>query len=401
MGPPTLYSIRRFLLVAAVGVAVTSTRVAGAGCSTTPICLDLKNCTNVAAFGLQVEVGRDGQAGQNLCLGVSSVMSATYLLGPEACENDPSNEQCEASHGGTIDINAIPGFSSQSTPTAGIESPVETFWNDLNGAVTTFGAVDFELSGSTELDDFEVGIVTNGTKFNIGQLGVGPKSTWLQSLKNKGLIDRLMFGFDGGSQSPVSSRPGHLVLGGYDRLRVDGPFVEFDINYEPTEKYRPCPFRVQINSIGVVFDDGRSAPFIGSESGKLEACIEPYDNLFRFPETRLSALDIPSIGLNKGRLDPNNLPDAGLLVNEIGWRYLTSNRPPPFSFNIALQGAEEEFQALVPSEQLQHPLRGIDKDGNFAVNNNYTELNIFEEAAVKDTIVFGKAFLSQVSLTVC
>ncbi|KAF3919846.1 hypothetical protein ABW20_dc0110622 [Dactylellina cionopaga] len=395
-----LYTLCVDIVVAAlVGVVViVSTARATASCSTsassTPVCLNLQNCTNVDAWGLQVEVGTstNGQARQSLCLVPSTVINATYVLGSEICNNDGLNKTCEASHGGTFDRNAISGFTSQTTSAS---DGVESFWDDLNGPVETFGAVGFAVAGFTELKDYEIGVVTNGTKFNLGQLGLGPKSSFLHSLKSQGFIDRLIFGFDAGSQSPYNPRPGHIVLGGYDQSRIAGNFAEFDINYEDTE-FRPCPFRVEIQKVDVLFEtDMTTTAFIDMESRNPYACIEPYDNLFRFPSGRLASLD--SIGLGAGKVPSDWLPN--LQVNEPGWRYKAGS-PGPFSLNIALRGNDEDFQIVIPNEELEHPLRGIDQNGTYAVNRNYTELNIFQESAVRNTIVLGKAFLSQVYLLV-
>ncbi|EWC45269.1 hypothetical protein DRE_05996 [Drechslerella stenobrocha 248] len=357
-----------------------------------PICVNLQNCTNVDAWGFQVEVGVEGQTRQSLCLVPSTVINATYVLGPQICQNDSSNRTCQASHGGTFDAGAATGFIPRNTSKL---DGAEGFWDDLNGPVQTFGDVDFALAGFTQLEGYEIGVVTNGSMFNLGQLGLGPQSTFLRALKSRNYIDRLMFGFDAGSQSPYSPRQGHLVLGGYDQSRVVGNFAEFDINYDNMD-FRPCPFRVEIRRVDVEFEkDRETTAFIDMESRNSYACIEPYDNLFRFPAGRLASLD--SIGFGERRVPSNWLPD--LQINEPGWRYKVGG-PPAFSLNIVLKGNDEDFQIAIPNEQLQHPLRGIDKDGQYAVDANYTELNVFQGSAVRNTIVFGKAFLSQVYLAV-
>ncbi|KAK6503974.1 hypothetical protein TWF506_002191 [Arthrobotrys conoides] len=389
--------VSSIIAAALVGVVaiVPTVSCAKPPCSTssTPVCLNLQNCTNVDAWGLQVEVGTRSQARQKICLVPSTVINATYTLGSEICNNDNSlNKTCQASHGGTFDRTLLAGFASRSTS---LNGGAEGFWDDLNGPVETFGDVDFAVAGFTQLKNYEIGVVTNGTKFNLGQLGLGPKSSFLQALKDQGFIDRLVFGFDAGSQSPYNPRPGHIVLGGYDQSRVAGNFAEFDINYEDTE-FRPCPFRVEIQKIDVLFEKTmKTTAFIDLESRNPYACIEPYDNLFRFPSGRLASLE--SIGLGQGRVNSDWLPN--LQVNEPGWRYKAGN-PGAFSLDIVLNGLDEDFRIVIPNEELAHPLRGIDNNGTWAVDRNYTELNIFQESAVRNTIVLGKAFLSQVYLAV-
>ncbi|KAF3927490.1 hypothetical protein ABW21_db0209831 [Orbilia brochopaga] len=386
------------LATTVVSLTVPTAAAAAAQSQTTsspPICLNLQNCTNVDAWGLQVEVGTPGSARQSICLVPSTVINATYVLGTPICNNDSSNKTCEASHGGTFNVSAFATLSTWNTSKS--DPGIEGFWNSLNGPVETFGNVDFALAGFTQLNGFEIGVVNNGTNFNVGQLGISPNSTFLKALKDQGYIDRLVFGFDAGSQSPYNPRPGHLVLGGYDQSRVVGNFAEFDINYDDDTEFRPCPFRVGIQKIDVKFDTtGQTSPFIDMEANNPYACIEPYDNLFRFPSARLLSLD--SLGLKTGKVSSDWLPN--LQVNEPGLRYAAANTPPPFSLNIVLNGLDEDISIVIPNEELEHPLRGIDVNGTYAVASNYTELNVFQDPAVRNTIVFGKAFLSQVYLAV-
>ncbi|KAK6332767.1 hypothetical protein TWF696_002789 [Orbilia brochopaga] len=382
------------LATTVLSLAVPTPAAAQSTSSNPPICLNLSNCTNVDAWGLQVEIGTPGSARQSLCLVPSTVINATYVLGPQICNNDSSNKTCEASHGGTLNTSAFQTFPTWNA--SKLDTGEEGFWNSLNGPVETFGNVDFALAGFTQLNNFEIGIVTNGTNFNVGQLGISPNSTFLKALKDQGYIDRLVFGFDAGSQSPYNPRPGHLVLGGYDQSRVVGNFAEFDINYDDDTEFRPCPFRVGIQKIDVKFDQAEQAsPFIDMEANNPYACIEPYDNLFRFPTARLLSLD--SLGLKSGKVASDWLPN--LQVNEPGLRY-TAGSPPPFSLNIVLNGNDEDLSIVIPNEELEHPLRGINDNGTYVVSNNYTELNVFQDPAVRNTIVFGKAFLSQVYLAV-
>ncbi|KAJ6262750.1 hypothetical protein Dda_1307 [Drechslerella dactyloides] len=398
---PQLSPNRAFLYnkyLAALATTVLSLAAPASGAqsqsSNPPICLNLQNCTNVDAWGLQVEVGTSGSARQSLCLVPSTVVNATYVLGTEICNGQNSNKTCQASHGGTLDYASLQNFTVRDT--SKLDTGVEGFWNSLNGPVEKFGNVEFALAGFTQLNDFEIGIVTNGTNFNVGQLGISPNSTFLKALKDQGYIDRLVFGFDAGSQSPYNPRPGHLVLGGYDQSRVVGNFAEFDINYDDDTEFRPCPFRVGIQKIDLKFDkDSETAPFIDMEANNPYACIEPYDNLFRFPSARLLSLD--SLGLKNGKVASDWLPD--LQINEPGLRY-SAGSPPPFSLSIVLNGNDEDLSIVIPKEELEHPLRGINPNGTYAVNNNYTELNVFQDPAVRNTIVFGKAFLSQVYLAV-
>lgn len=366
-------------------LALISCILAEDACSTRypPICLDLQNCTNVDAWGLQIGIGNPGRVTQSVCMSPSTVISATYVIGKDICQD----EVCRAGRGGTFDEEAVDGgFATRNEPA--LDGPEESLWGSLNSDVDTFGNIGFSMGGFVQLNNYEIGVVTNGTKFNLGHLGLGPHSTLLQSMKDQGLIDRLMFGFDAGSQSYSNPRPGHLVLGGIDRSRVLENFVEFDIDYgqEGSTEFRPCPFKVNIKKMDIVFSD-RTRPFIDPEAGGPEACIEPYDMLFRFQPGRLLSLE--SEGLD-GWISSDDLPN--LKVNEPGWVF-PAGKVEKFSLDISLGNG---FQISIPTEEIQHPLRGINPNGTWETMRNYTELNIFQEAAVRNTMVFGKAFLSRV-----
>lgn len=55
------------------------------------------------------------------------------------------------------------------------------------------------------------------------------------------------------------------------------------------------------------------------------------------------------------------------------------------------------FTVEIPNSELQHPLRGLDKNGNYALNTSYTQVNMYEEPLAP--WVLGKVFLSQVPNT--
>lgn len=70
--------------------------------------------------------------------------------------------------------------------------------------------------------------------------------------------------------------------------------------------------------------------------------------------------------------------------------------------NVGFDGSlvfsiEDGWDVEVPNEELQHPLRGLDAEGQMQLRNNTTEVNIFAERALLDKAVLGKAFLSQVN----
>jgi hypothetical protein len=57
-----------------------------------------------------------------------------------------------------------------------------------------------------------------------------------------------------------------------------------------------------------------------------------------------------------------------------------------------------DFEIEIPNEELVHPLRGIAPDGKRVLNDNITEVNIYNQTALLNTAILPRAFLSRVSL---
>ena len=54
----------------------------------------------------------------------------------------------------------------------------------------------------------------------------------------------------------------------------------------------------------------------------------------------------------------------------------------------------------IPSHELLRPLRGLDSQGQPAVDPNFSELAVYSSEAVEDSSVLGKVLLSQLHLVV-
>jgi hypothetical protein len=82
----------------------------------------------------------------------------------------------------------------------------------------------------------------------------------------------------------------------------------------------------------------------------------------------------------------NNLfiPEPGLIY------------PSSTGFNGSLRFTlDDGFTVEIPNSELQHPLRGLDKNGDYVLQPNVTEVNVYSEAL--NAWVLGKVFLSQVN----
>jgi hypothetical protein len=87
---------------------------------------------------------------------------------------------------------------------------------------------------------------------------------------------------------------------------------------------------------------------------------------------------------------PDNSSD--LFLPEPGLMY-----PSITGFNASLKFVlDDGFTVTIPNYELQHPLRGLDRAGNVALQPNITEVNVYNMPFV--TWVLGKVFLSQVRI---
>jgi hypothetical protein len=69
--------------------------------------------------------------------------------------------------------------------------------------------------------------------------------------------------------------------------------------------------------------------------------------------------------------------------------------PSAAGFNGSLKFTfDDGFTVSVPNHELQRPLRGLDKQGNVALQPNITEVTIYKDSLA--AWVLGKVFLSQV-----
>jgi len=87
----------------------------------------------------------------------------------------------------------------------------------------------------------------------------------------------------------------------------------------------------------------------------------------------------------------SSLIPPDLYVSEEGLYYNTEFNG---SLVLSLGGGME---VEIPSYELAGPLRGIDKNGQKAVNDDITVVNIFNGDTRGNTAVLGRRFLSQAS----
>ncbi|ERF72359.1 hypothetical protein EPUS_06115 [Endocarpon pusillum Z07020] len=361
-----------------------------------PIWLPLSNCTiarantpTVDSWGTLLAVR---SSGQELCLVPSTALNNSILMGVDVCrpDNRPNStlDQCRSRRGGLLDVAAM---GSSFIPIATSSLVPDDGWRMIMAP-----SQPFQQAGKTTLNllsdasiEMPVAIVTEGQNHTTSELGLGLSSVFLQSLVDAGLIAARVFGLNAGSQSTAQPREGSLVLGGYDMASISSHFTEYPMDYPLLEDIsnRVCPLQVKIRKLILRPADGDDIT-LSDEGSDIDACIEPYDNLFRLPTFALDLFKQHTQWTSDTTEDPE------LLVPEPGLLY-----PSSTGFNGSLLiSLNNDFEVEIPNAELQHPLRGIAANGTRVLNNNITEANVYFNSAPLQAAVLGKVFLSQVTL---
>lgn len=351
------------------------------------------NESDVSSFGITI-----GIQGTEICVAPSTTVNTTFLTEASICadgqlgmDDEPSqrgvrmtSKQCRSRRGGFINKNTLATTDVQ--PLKDLNPGWSIFGNKLTAAATT----TLQLLEDKIIDT--VGLITEGQKSTQSHLALSSGSTFLARLKDNGLIGALSWGLNSGSQSLLFPRVGSLVLGGFDKGSLAGPFYDYPINPAPLET-RYCPLQVLVTGLTVWSRNGTESKII-DKANKLSACIEPYDNLFRMPENLLGQFQ----QLLKGSLvEPKEYADK-LFNLEPGLVY---RKDSGADLNATLRFTINYNQTVeIPFYEVQRSLVGLDTNGSVVVDADYNQLQIFPLPAPGDAAVLGKVFLSQLYLYV-
>ncbi|KAK4031426.1 hypothetical protein C8A01DRAFT_21342 [Parachaetomium inaequale] len=375
--------------------------------------LSLGNCTipgsdgpTVNSWGIRMGIVNT----DDLCVVPSTVVTNTFLTTEDVCAGNGrvdsqgltlTDPQCRSRRGGFIFRNQ----SLQGAPTDGLDA-ANPNWKAFNTNITA--AATASLRVFDQVVPMVVGLISSGQQSTASHLGLASGSILLEALKDKQLITARSFGLDVGSRSILAPRRGTLTIGGYDQASLASPWHQYNVVLDKLQE-RFCPLQVSVTDVtlhGTFFDPKTNTTgqvpektIVSRESGT-KFCIEPYDNLFRFPSGSLEAVDSffkSATGWAGGPVsDPHNF-STNLVDLEPGLVYPAAAG----SFNATLSiTINNEFTVEVPTHELWRPLRGLDAAGNVALDSRFNELQIYGSKAAGYAPVLGKAFLSQVYLFV-
>ncbi|KAH6882008.1 aspartic peptidase domain-containing protein [Alternaria rosae] len=328
-------------------------RLIAAQCDIPPLTLTWSNIT-VTQDGLGVARGIElgiGTPHQIFAFRPSTTLNNTRVNNVINC-GSASNDSCIGGLGGAFDAPKSTSYAVS----------IKSQWNgsqidaeDSTGAYVYFNDdVAFQENGN--VDGFP--LVMDSEVWGGGQSGLplGTNSSFLRAAVAGGVAPSQVFGLWSGSRG-IDPHDGLLVVGGYDRARVDpaSDFTTFPIGEWNLE--RACPLQVTVTNL--TYQD---IPLIPDGTDGLIACIEPSTQRFVFP---------PAIAQAFGNsTDQNETAYPGKM------QYNVSNRPGG-DLVVTLAGG---YQSRIPNKELFAPLRGSDEYGRYAITNDSTL-----EAFVSDT----------------
>ena len=359
--------------------------------------IPLRNCTfesGVVSWGSMVEVGTPPQ---RLCLVPSTVINSTLVSQRSLCSisNTLESRKCEALRGGFFNENSSTTWTGVSL-SAYNDTRSNPTWEQFNAPGFTEVGYDKINFPNADVALYGAGIALNqyGNNSNAGMIGLGKDSIFLNDAVRQGHAGSKTWSLDSGSQSLVAPRDGELVIGGYNLGRTDGSFSWSNVS--DMARDRPCPLRTKIIHMSITLPNGVVVPIM-SNAEVVEACIEPYDNLFRFtPGMLLNWKKIT--GFNETLLDIYDERTAhNLSFTELGLPY-DSSRVEDWSLSITLDSGHK---TNLPAHELQRPLRGFDNLGNQKTVAGVTNLQILNEPTSDGEVpTLGKIFLSRVSTSI-
>ncbi|KAK3395176.1 hypothetical protein B0H63DRAFT_462773 [Podospora didyma] len=400
-----------------------------------PLSLNLGDCTvlgqsggRVFSWGARISLGFENQD-YEICALPSTMVGSTLIMTPMTCSTDVLSagnmtiSQCVSRRGGFVGTESTWERLAQQGVSG---STHETRVSNLPWPNGEESSVEVRLDrplhlANTSTSSTVAGLVTEGQRFTSSQLGLSPwNSDSLDYLRTSGRIASRSWGLDAGSQSISNPRRGRLVLGGYSPGVRTYNFETFPMAKETfSSSSRSCPLRLSLQSVLLKTGDG--APDI-ELARDLDTCIEPYDNIFRFPKILLDVLR-DAIRQNTGE-EPTSAttvieegqplssdtnthdyePKTNTLhVLEPGLVYNSMHMAKVSNWSLSLALVVNQTHTLtviVPPHEFIKPLRGLAPNGSMVLDPGLSEVAVHREPTSDGQAVLGRAFLSQVYLFV-
>ncbi|KAL9127673.1 MAG: hypothetical protein Q9217_003500 [Psora testacea] len=334
---------------------------------------------------LSINVGNPPQALQVLA---STQQPATWAVAPAGCQSsDASN--CTEARGGAFDATKSSTWFKKEVYQLNEAVNLGYGGDAVNG---TYGFDTLELRGTSGATNVSVehqvvaGITTN--KFYLGSLGLAPQvinfsspadssPSFLGSLKDKGMIPSLSFGYTAGASYRDDGVNASLTLGGYDASR----FIPNDVNFQF------APTQMQQLTIGlqsITYSDSKGEKPLLSEG--ILALVDSTVPYLWLPQTACEVFE-SVFGLS---WDPiRNL----YLINDTAHDTLMEANPSViFELANSLSGG--------PSVNISFPYASFDLNASYPITKTQTRYFPLQRAADGDSHTLGRTFFQEAYMIV-
>ncbi|PLB36870.1 aspartic peptidase domain-containing protein [Aspergillus candidus] len=328
--------------------------------------------------GLEISLGTPPQA---LAFDMAGYANNTFLWdwheGCGASLDDP----CILNRGGVFMTDPSTSWTDTASPNiTAHDSPSDAF--DFVG-VPPRGADTLHINDTYALYDFPVATTTRAMTFN--SLGLGPDSTFLQYLSEKGAILSkswgLFFGLNG--YTKPAQMNGVAVFGGYDKAKTQGDSQTFDVNFESD-----CPTGLDafVTSVDVGMPNGTE--YNALSKGRY-MCIDPSNRLMTFDADTIKSMKSSFGGKYFG--NSTGLRPNGLLYDV---------EEPVFGGNITIT-LNTELKITITNEQLVTTDSYVSEDKlGFSDTSREILVGYTDGQANENTWYLGQPFLTAAYLLV-
>jgi len=222
---------------------------------------------------------------------------------------------------------------------------------------------------------------------NKSMIALGPKSSVLWNLLESGKIPSNTTGYDHGSRSFSNYSNGEIVIGGFNKARIAGPFV----NYTIAEFQMPVRCSLVVKVKAFTLNNLRGSFPIIEPGTTVLACIDPLQNAFTLPTDLFQRwTDITE------RPPPPNMLDYQTFPKEMA--------PLLGTLSIELEGG---YKTTVPHHELVNPDRRavLTENGQYGVVSNSSRIQSAVSSGQSDYgqdfgILLGGVFLSSTYLLI-
>jgi len=324
-----------------------------------PLQLPIHNVT-VTSSGRAVSRGVEfgiGTPQQIVALQLALLDSEVFIPNLESCNGTAS--VCAGELGGMYDATLSDTYSQVT----------KSQWNGTDSRGTDEGFIFFndrvQYGSNSSHDAFPL-LMSQPSFSHQGGLPLGPNSTFLTQAYESGQSSSTAVGLYPGRRNIENPEDGLLILGGYDRSRVDGELVELDYNLE-------CPTCVEVKSIVYETPDGSESLI----DEPLTVLLEMYARDIGVPQSTYDRF-IRTVGATYN-------PDLFFAVV-----------PPDVPLGELTVTLANDYTITVPAEELFTKPRHYNDEGVYEISDHDTTFAMVSNLT-DPTIppIWGLTFLSQ------